>query len=126
VRFKIDENLPSELKGVFGARGHDADTVMDEGLSARPDVDVWAAANEADRALVTSDLDFADIRKFTPGAHPGIVLYREPQHGLRSVLAGFERALAKHDANDWSRCVVVISADKIRIRRPSDTPKDQD
>ena len=117
MKFKIDENLPDDLVEVFEQYGHDADTVVQEGLAGSSDEVVWPAAVSAERALVTGDLDFSDIRKFEPGTHPGIILFRERTAGLAAILRRFNEVLAAHDANDWARCFVVISATKIRIRR---------
>jgi hypothetical protein len=119
VRIKIDENLPQDLGSIFQGHGHDVDSVIEEGLTGRADDEIWSAALAAGRALVTSDLDFSDIRRFQPGTHPGIVLFRDRVAGRAGLLARFADVLATHDVNDWSRCFVVISAEKIRIRRPS-------
>ena len=43
MRIKLVENLPVSLASRLRARGHDADTVMDEGLAGRPDESVWEA-----------------------------------------------------------------------------------
>ena len=32
MRFKLDENLPFQLKDLFTGSGHDAVTVLDEGI----------------------------------------------------------------------------------------------
>lgn len=119
MRFKIDENLPRQLAGVFDTYGHDADTVLDEGLAGEPDSQVWHAAVDAQRALVTADLDFSDVRLYLPGTHPGVVLFRDVPADLGSILRAFERVLSSHDPASWARCVVVISAGKIRVRRPT-------
>ncbi len=126
MRFKIDENLPQRLTAVFQRHGHDADSVMEEGLLGHPDSEVWPAAIEAERAIVTADLDFSDVRSFIPGTHPGVILYRDKPQDRAAILRRFDDVLATNDANHWARCFVVISADKIRIRRPSDTTQDQD
>ena len=37
MRVKLDENLPLQLKGLFAESGHDAATVLDEGLGGATD-----------------------------------------------------------------------------------------
>jgi predicted nuclease of predicted toxin-antitoxin system len=37
VKIKLDENLPATLAGILARLGHDADTVVDEGLKGEPD-----------------------------------------------------------------------------------------
>ena len=56
--------------------GHDADSVPQEGIQGHPDVNVFAAAQQASRFLITQDLDFSDVPKFAPGSHHGILLAR--------------------------------------------------
>jgi predicted nuclease of predicted toxin-antitoxin system len=76
VRFKIDENLPTEAAEVLREAGFGADTVGDEDLSGSDDPAVANSARLEDRILVTLDLDFANIRAYPPHEHPGIVVLR--------------------------------------------------
>ncbi len=66
MQFKIDENLPDALVALLAERGHDACTARQQALNGRPDMDVAAACRAARRAIVTLDLDFADITAFPP------------------------------------------------------------
>ena len=73
MKIKLDENIPGGLAGVLQALGHDADSVVDEGLAGYPDLPVWQTAQQAERFFVTQDLDFSDLRQFAPGKHYGIL-----------------------------------------------------
>ena len=55
MRFKLDENLPTELVSDLHELGHDADTVMDEKLHGASDPVVVQAASAAGRVLLTLD-----------------------------------------------------------------------
>lgn len=70
MRIKLDENLPTRLVSVLAELGHDIDTVPAERIAGRNDAVVWQAAQAGQRFLVTQDLDFSDIRKYTPGTPP--------------------------------------------------------
>ena len=76
MTIKLDENLPVTLAARLRSLGHQADTVRDEGLCGRDDETVWQAAQREGRFLVTQDLDFSDVRRFSPGTHFGILLVR--------------------------------------------------
>ena len=76
MRVKLDENLPLQLKGLFTESAHDTATVLDEGLGGATDAEVARVCIAEERALVTQDLDFADIRAYPPGEYPGIVVFR--------------------------------------------------
>ena len=86
MRVKLDENLPIQLKRIFTESGHDAATVVDEGIGGATDAEVASACLVEDRVLVTQDLDFANIRTYPPSLYPGIVVLRLGSQGLDSIL----------------------------------------
>ena len=93
MRIKIDENISRHLKVLFIQEGHEATTAAEEGLLGRSDVEVGATARCEGMALFTLDLEFANLRKFPPGSHPGVVLFR-PQ-GLGPMSAVLSLTLLK-------------------------------
>ena len=86
MRFKIDENLPSEVASVLNIAGHDAMTIGDQRMSGEPDPRVAAVCRDEDRVILTLDLDFSDIRTYPPGDYPGIVVLRPPTQAKSAVL----------------------------------------
>ena len=76
MNIKLDENLPTVLVARLTALGHDVDTVPQEQLTGKADPLVWEAAQQAERFLITQDLDFSDVRRFQPGTHHGLMLIR--------------------------------------------------
>jgi predicted nuclease of predicted toxin-antitoxin system len=73
VKVKIDENLPDRVAASLAALGHDADTVVGEGLGGAKDEDLWPQVQEAARFLITKDLGFSDERRYPSGSHEGIL-----------------------------------------------------
>ena len=118
MKIKLDENLPTELAQVLRDRGHDVHTVPEELLSGRADPIVFAASVAEDRLLITQDLDFSDTRKFNPGSHPGIVLIRLKHPSRRQLIDRFQAVLDSYQIENWSRCFVVLSDNKLRVRTP--------
>ena len=117
MRIKLDENLPESLVASLAALGHDADSVRLEGMVGRADPEVWHAAQNASRFHVTQDLDFSDIRKFTPGTHHGLLLVRIRLPG-RMALAKRLRSLFEMEAvESWARCFVLVTDRKVRVHR---------
>jgi predicted nuclease of predicted toxin-antitoxin system len=119
MRIKLDENLPARLKNVLTQHGYDADTVAEEGLAGHADGEVWQAAQNTNRFLITQDMDFSDIRLFTPGNHEGILLVRLREPGANALVAKLS-AIAGEIRN-WHGCFVVLTEHKLRIKRPSAT-----
>ena len=119
MKLKLDENLSKHLKPVLGSLGHDVTTAADEGLLSQPDRAVAKAAGSESRLLLTLDVEFADLRKYAPGSHPGIILFRPGTMGLRAVNRSVEKFVRETDLTPLSGCVVVVGTDRVRVRRPS-------
>jgi predicted nuclease of predicted toxin-antitoxin system len=75
-KFKVDENLPTEAAELLSGAGHDAVTVVDQRMAGQPDTNVAAVCRREGRAVVTLDLDFADIRAYPPSDYAGIIVLR--------------------------------------------------
>ncbi len=118
MQIKLDENLPAALVDVLAEFGHQADTSPQEGLGGCPDEEIWEAAVQADRFLITQDLDFSDIRKFIPGTHPGILLLRLDHPSRSALVQRMHRILHTEDFGSWKGCLVIATERKIRVRRP--------
>lgn len=118
MRVKLDENIPADRKPVLADLGHLADTVAEEGLQGRPDADVWAAAQGASCFLITQDLDFSDLRKYPPGTHHGIMLLRLREPGREALIDRVRLVLEWQAGPLLQGCLVVVSENRIRIRRP--------
>lgn len=126
MKIKLDENLPSSLAAALRNVGRDVDAVGDEGLSGAVDDDVWAAAQRDGRFLVTQDLDFSDIRKFTPGTHAGLLLVRVPDVEQWRVGEYVIAWLQGSDVESWRGCFVVGTPAKLRVVRPPSTLESDD
>lgn len=118
MKLKLDENLSWHLKAILQSCGHDADTAADEGLLSKSDVEIGDAAKGAGRMLLTLDLDFGDLRKFPPGSHPGIVLFRPRSLGPLTVNAFIEEFVRGSNLQDLVGCLAVVEPLRVRIRRP--------
>jgi predicted nuclease of predicted toxin-antitoxin system len=118
MRVKLDENLPARLAPLLANMGHQTDTVAEEGLTGKPDAEVWAAAQHEDRFLITQDLDFSDTRRFKPGTHAGLLLVRLREPGANALLECVVKAFQNNPAESWAGCFIVLTEHKIRIKRP--------
>jgi len=119
VNLKLDENLPERLVSELEALGHNVDTVRAEHLTGRDDTEVWQAAQSMNRFLITQDLDFSDVRRFTPGTHAGLLLVRLARPGRDALVARVAALFATEPVDQWRGCLVVATDHKIRIKRPA-------
>ena len=119
MKIKLDENLSRHLKEPLSHQGHDVSTALEEGLLGKVDLDVGAAAKREERMVFTLDLDFADLRKFPPGSHPGVILFRPRSMGP-SAVNEFVLKFAQHTVlSRLTRCLAVVEPHRVRVRRPS-------
>jgi predicted nuclease of predicted toxin-antitoxin system len=126
VKIKLDENLSRHLKDPLTQLGHDVSTALEEGLLGKVDIEVGAAAKAEERMVFTLDLDFADLRKFPPGSHPGIVLFRPRSMGPSAVNEFVSKFAKETDLTSLARCLAIVEPQRVRVRRPSvfDKPGD--
>lgn len=76
MRWKIDENIHPAVAALLQGRGHDAVTVWGQNLQGASDRRLAKICLSERRALLTLDLDFANILAYPPEAHAGIVVLR--------------------------------------------------
>lgn len=118
MKIKLDENLSRHLKPSLIERGHEISTAAEEGLLGKVDVEVGTAAKAEERMVFTLDLDFADLRKFPPGTHPGVILFRPRSMGPLAVNRFVLRFVQEVDLARLSRCLAVVEPGRVRVRRP--------
>ena len=118
MKIKLDENLPERLVSKLAELGHDVDTVRAEHLAGQADGQVWQAAQSSNRFLVTQDLDFSDMRLYTPGTHAGLLLVRLAHPGRDALVERVAALFSTEPVDDWQGCLVVATDHKVRVKRP--------
>ncbi len=116
MRLKLDENLPDELAELFIEAGHDALTVRGQRMSGTTDEAIATICQNEGRAIVTMDMDFADIRTYPPQLYPGILVFRlesQAREHLLRVAASLLPTLPEHALAGklW-----IVEESRIRIR----------
>jgi predicted nuclease of predicted toxin-antitoxin system len=114
MKFKLDENLPFELAEDFTRMGHDADTVVSEGLAGSDDETVVRAARSSQRILLTLDKGIASLLQYPPSG--GIVLFRPDASGRQNVLLFIRSRLESLLQIDIADRLIVVGPNRIRIR----------
>lgn len=120
MRFKLDENLPPESCEPFRRAGHDADTVVDEGLAGIDDDRLSEVCRGEGRVLVTLDTGFADIRSFQADLSPGVVVLRVARQDKSAVLRVIERVVMQLEHEPLQQCLWIAGDTDLRIRRAPD------
>jgi len=87
-------------------------------LAGREDPEIWAAAQAAGSFLITQDLDFSDLRRFTPGTHHGLLLVRLRVPGREALVRRIRALFETEPVETWKRAFVLVTDHKLRVRRP--------
>jgi predicted nuclease of predicted toxin-antitoxin system len=116
MRFTVDENLPIEVAELFRQAGHEAATVLDQDLGGRDDRAVATICQQEARALVTLDLDLADIRTYPPAHYAGMVVLRLQHQDKPHVLEVFARVIPLLSQEPLAQQLWIVEEHRIRIR----------
>ena len=117
MKFLVDESLSHRVAEALRAAVHDAiHVVADLHLGGSADPELLAFAREESRVIVAADTDFGELLALGQGTLPSVVLFRREQRRpheqaqtLLDNLDQFQNALE-------SGAIVVIEAQRIRVR----------
>jgi len=116
LKFKVDENLPLEVAELLVSGGHDAVTVPQQKMGGTSDLMVATVCRQEDRAVVTLDLDFADIRGYPPADYPGIIVLRLFRIDKARLVAAIRRLLPIFNQEPLSGKLWIVDDTRVRIR----------
>ena len=116
MRLKVDENLPLQLKRLFQESGYDTSTVLDEGMGGATDSEVALVCLDEERVLITQDMDFADIRTYPPGEHPGIVVFRLNRQTRDDILEVGARLIERLTGSFSKGQLWIVEESRVPIR----------
>ena len=114
--FKIDESLPVEVARQFSEAGHNALSVLDEGLGGETD-QIFADRCKAERrCLVTVDAGFGDIRAYPPAEYPGLIVLRLRRQDKESILKVTDRLLDLIQTEQVAQRLWIVDEGRVRVR----------
>jgi predicted nuclease of predicted toxin-antitoxin system len=116
MRFKTDENLPVEVAEMLRQNQHDAVSVQDQQMAGKGDPQIARVCQTEGRALVTCDLDFADIRAYPPEDYHGIIVFRPAVQSVSSLLRLVNRTLPLINVEPLDGHIWVVDDHRVRIR----------
>jgi len=117
VKFKLDENIPRALGAVLRDLGQDVTDVPEENLGGAEDPPVLKAATREGRILLTFDQDFADVRRYPPGTHAGIVVFRLQDQRSRSIERPMRRLVASRALEGLAKGLAIVDEVRARFKR---------
>jgi len=115
-KFKVDENLPTAAAELLASAGHDAVTVGDQHMVGEADTNVAIVCQREARAVVTLDLDFADIRVYPPSDYAGIIVLRLARLDKPRVLSVLQRLLPVLEHEPLAGKLWIVEETSVRVR----------
>jgi predicted nuclease of predicted toxin-antitoxin system len=117
MKFKVDENLPVEVAQLLRTASHDATTVGEQHMSGCRDWGIAKAVRDEQRALITLDLDFADMRYHPASEYDGLVVLRLMRQDKPYLLDVVGRLIPLLTSETLDGRLWIVDERRIRIRR---------
>jgi len=126
VKFKLDENLSRRAADLIRGAGHDAVTVVGQGLRGAVDEVLFEVCRHEGRALVTLDRDFGQVLRYPPAASAGIVILEiGPRATHAALLDRVRELLSVLNTRSPEGALWIVEPGRLRIHLPSDKDAQQ-
>ncbi len=127
MRLLIDMNLSLRLAEQLRADGHDALHVREIGLRDASDAEIFAAALNDGRVIITCDLDFAKLNALAMDTRAGVLLVRLRNTRVDNVAPRLRNAIVNPGWTLQRGAMVTVDEDRYRVRAaPTDSGSGDD
>jgi len=118
MRFLVDANMPRSTMALLASLGHIGEFARDLGLGQAPDAWIATHARNSGAAIITRDVDFADIRNYPPHEFQGILILRMPDDAVaQSIVNLLGRFLKQSElVARMPGHLVILEPDRVRFR----------
>lgn len=120
MRFKVDENLPSETALLLKQAGYDAVTVLEQRMQGVHDAVLIEVCRKEKRILITLDLDFANIKMYPPKEYAGIIIVKLRTQSKHSVLRCVNSILPLFGSESIHESLWIVDESHVRIHNSED------
>jgi predicted nuclease of predicted toxin-antitoxin system len=86
------------------------------GLAGKADQEILAYARTHERVLLTIDMNFSNIRHYSPESHKGIIVAKIRPRNLDRVHKVLKHLLNNVEPDRLSKSLVIVDQNKYRIR----------
>ena len=117
IKFLADECVGLPTINLLRNLGYSAITAKEAGLGGKEDFEILKWSIKKKRILVTEDTDLGNIVLYPPKLHHGIILLRFRRKLEKEIHATLETALKELQPADFKKTLVIIDADKYRLRK---------
>ncbi len=117
MRFLVDECISARLVSYLQQADHDAVHALQRELGGATDSAVLAAAARERRILISFDTDFGKLLVQQNATTPSVLLFRSARHDPKIIADALLANLADAAGDLGSGAIVVITKDRMKIRR---------
>ena len=114
--FKIDEHLPIEVAELCRARGFAAATIYEQEMGGADDPRVIDVCQSEKRALISMDLDFADLRTYPPNKYYGLIVLRLGRQDKHHILHVVPSIFPLLETEPLAGQLWIVDESSVRIR----------
>ncbi|HKY55645.1 MAG TPA: DUF5615 family PIN-like protein [Anaerolineales bacterium] len=111
-----DECVYKVTVALLRSWGNNVLTAQEAELAGKPDEEILAYAIMHERVLITIDMDFSNIRHYTPKSHKGIIVAKIRPRNANKVHKVLEHLLNNIETDRLSKSLVIVDQNKYRIR----------
>ena len=116
MKFKTDENLSPLIAEMLRSLGHDAMSVLEQKMGGKPDEHIASVVTEEGRALITLDLDFANIQAYPPKEYPGLIVLRTARQDHVTVVKLLQTVLPLMELEGVGGKLWIVEEGRVRVR----------
>jgi predicted nuclease of predicted toxin-antitoxin system len=120
VKLKLDENLSRRAADLIRAAGHDAVTVVSQGLRGAADESLFEVCKSESRALITLDRDFGQVLRYPPSASAGIVILEVGPRPSPALLDRVRELLIVLRTQSPDGSLWIVEPGRLRVHLPPD------
>ena len=116
MKFKVDENLPIDVAQLLREAGHDVYSVHEQRIVGAKDHVLAEVCQSENRAMVTLDIHFADIRTYPPENYSGLIVLRLARQDKPHVIQVMRRVLQLFSSETLEGKLWIVDEKRVRVR----------
>ncbi|MBI4307528.1 MAG: DUF5615 family PIN-like protein [Chloroflexi bacterium] len=120
MKVKLDENVDARLAEPLCTAGHDATTVAGQGIGGIDDEALFTLCKNEGRLLVTLDLGFANVLRYSPSESPGLVVLRGPNQHFATMRLLVETLISALHAETPGGRLWIVEPGRLRVHEDSE------